>query len=210
MSRYLRKALFPLHPSLRLAGLLPPLDCPHHLRRDDIASFREGVTVSVCATPYDESDERPNKRKKVTGEDEGKIMVDIGLWEPVEATGGEGVPINTRVTVRTPSGDSVIGSFHFIMIALNFIYLFADILGALVPPSTPTVESGLYWGYQVRLADSLAAVFSESPYAVEGGYDISIGTSERGTPIEGILSDIPAFRSVLIIWVEFFFLDDMI
>lgn len=192
-----------------MAGLLPPLDCPHHLRRDDIASFREGVTVSVCANPYDESDERPKKRKKVTGEDEGKIMVDIGLWEPVEATGGEGVPINTRVTVRTPSGDSVIGSFP-IMIALNSTHLFADILGALVPPSTPTVESGLYWGYQVRLADSLAAVFSESPYAAEGGYDVSIGTSERGTPIEGILSDIPAFRSVFHYLGRFFFLDDMI
>lgn len=68
------------------------------------------------------------------------------------------------------------------------------IVGSLVPPSTPTIESGLYWGYQVRLADSLAAVFSESPYASEGGYDVSIGTSERGTPIEGILNELPPFR----------------
>lgn len=44
-------------------------------------------------------------------------MVDIGLWEPVEATGGEGVPINTRVTVRTPSGDSVIGEFYLSLVS---------------------------------------------------------------------------------------------
>jgi predicted SPOUT superfamily RNA methylase MTH1 len=30
--QYLRKALFPIHPDLKLAGLLNPLDAPHHLR----------------------------------------------------------------------------------------------------------------------------------------------------------------------------------
>lgn len=66
----------------------------------------------------------------------------------------------------------------------------------IVPPSTPTSEAGLYWGYSVRLADSLAAVFSESPYVAEGGYDVSIGTSERGTPVEDILSSVEPFRCV--------------
>lgn len=65
---------------------------------------------------------------------------------------------------------------------------------SLVPPSIPTAESGLYWGYRVRVADSLAQVFSECPYESDGGYDISIGTSERGTPIEDILDDLPPFR----------------
>ena len=27
------------------AGLLNPLDCPHHMRIDDAASFREGVVL---------------------------------------------------------------------------------------------------------------------------------------------------------------------
>ena len=34
-----------MHPDLQFAGLLPPLDMPHHLRRGDTVSFREGVVV---------------------------------------------------------------------------------------------------------------------------------------------------------------------
>lgn len=43
--QYLRRKFFPMHPDLQFAGLLPPLDAPHHLRRGDTASFREGVVV---------------------------------------------------------------------------------------------------------------------------------------------------------------------
>lgn len=43
--QYLRKQLFPMHPSLRLAGLLNPLDAPHHMRADDLCPFREGVVL---------------------------------------------------------------------------------------------------------------------------------------------------------------------
>jgi hypothetical protein len=38
----------------------------------------------------------------------------------------------------------------------------------------------------VRRASSLSAVFEECTY--EGGYDITIGTSERGTPLESLYS----------------------
>lgn len=34
-----------MHPSLRLAGLLNPLDAPHHMRADDLCPFREGVVL---------------------------------------------------------------------------------------------------------------------------------------------------------------------
>ncbi|KAK9137250.1 hypothetical protein Sjap_007844 [Stephania japonica] len=43
--QYLRKSLFPWHNSLRFVGLLPPLDAPHHLRKHEWGSFREGVTL---------------------------------------------------------------------------------------------------------------------------------------------------------------------
>ena len=49
-------------------------------------------------------------------------------------------------------------------------------------PSEPRVLGGQYWGYNVRLAKSLGAVFTECPY--KGTYDMRIGTSERGTPID--------------------------
>lgn len=75
---------------------------------------------------------------------------------------------------------------------------FASLTASLVPPSTPTSESGLYWGYRVRVASSLAQVFSESPFPDAGGYSLSIGTSERGTPIEELLTELPPFRCVLL------------
>lgn len=43
---YLRKKLFPVHPDLKSAGLLPYLDSPHHLRKDDVSLYREGITTS--------------------------------------------------------------------------------------------------------------------------------------------------------------------
>ena len=43
--QYLRRKFFPMHPDLQFAGLLPPLDMPHHLRRNDVLAFREGVVT---------------------------------------------------------------------------------------------------------------------------------------------------------------------
>ncbi|XP_039145999.1 putative methyltransferase C9orf114 homolog [Dioscorea cayenensis subsp. rotundata] len=43
--QYLRKHLFPIHKNLKCVGLLPPLDAPHHLRKHEWSSFREGVTL---------------------------------------------------------------------------------------------------------------------------------------------------------------------
>ncbi len=43
--QYLRKKLLPMHPDLRFAGLLAPLDSPHHVRSDETIPYREGVVV---------------------------------------------------------------------------------------------------------------------------------------------------------------------
>lgn len=84
--RYLRRALIPMHPSLRLAGLLPPLDMPHHLRKTDTAPFREGATI-----------DRPPHYKPTFGQS-GGTFVDVGLGEPVFVK--TQVPTGQRVTVR--------------------------------------------------------------------------------------------------------------
>jgi len=43
--QYLRRALFPMHPDLQFAGLLAPIDAPHHVRAYDKSRFREGVVL---------------------------------------------------------------------------------------------------------------------------------------------------------------------
>ena len=55
------RALIPMHKSLRLAGLLPTLDAPHHLRATEWSAFREAVVLashaeegSVCDVGLDQ------------------------------------------------------------------------------------------------------------------------------------------------------------
>eukprot|EP00743_Colponemidia_sp_Colp-15_P005948 GILK01006394.1.p1 GENE.GILK01006394.1~~GILK01006394.1.p1 ORF type:complete len:372 (+),score=46.71 GILK01006394.1:45-1160(+) len=43
--QYLRKSFFPVHPDLRNAGLMYPLDSPHHMRIDEQVKYREGVVL---------------------------------------------------------------------------------------------------------------------------------------------------------------------
>mgnify|MGYP003876453011 CR=1 FL=1 len=82
-----------------------------------------------------------------------------------------------------------------------------------VAPSEPRETAGLYWGYQVRLANSISEVFTFSPYKVrprgarvmyvsdprldfvQGGYDLTVGTSERGNvSVDDVSFSLPAFR----------------
>ncbi|KAK7280170.1 hypothetical protein RJT34_25232 [Clitoria ternatea] len=63
--QYLRKALFPMHNSLRFVGLLPPVDAPHHLRKHEWGPYREGVTI------------------KERDSNSGATLVDVGLVKPV-------------------------------------------------------------------------------------------------------------------------------
>ncbi|KAG5913116.1 hypothetical protein E4U53_005002 [Claviceps sorghi] len=86
-------------------------------------------------------------------------LVQVGLDEPVEIE--EDIPPKTRVTLLFPEDQSQYPE--------------------CVDPQAPRTEGGYYWGYTVRRCGSLSSVFTESPF--ENGYDMSIGTSERGTPI---------------------------
>ncbi|XP_057805953.1 uncharacterized protein LOC131020919 [Salvia miltiorrhiza] len=75
--QYLRKSLFPMHSSLRVVGLLPPLDAPHHLRKHEWAQYREGIA-----------------REKL---DQG-TLVDVGLSKNIKVD--QVLEPGTRVTVE--------------------------------------------------------------------------------------------------------------
>uniref|UniRef100_A0A8D0F2K0 28S rRNA (uridine-N(3))-methyltransferase n=1 Tax=Strix occidentalis caurina TaxID=311401 RepID=A0A8D0F2K0_STROC len=68
--------------------------------------------------------------------------------------------------------------------------------GTVVSSHHPRMVSGLYWGYSVRLASCLSAVFSECPF--KDGYDLSIGTSERGSSVDQ--ATLPSFRHALVVF----------
>ncbi|SCO37008.1 uncharacterized protein FFMR_04492 [Fusarium fujikuroi] len=85
-------------------------------------------------------------------------LVEVGLGEPVEVEAK--IPVKTRITLKFSEDETQYPE--------------------PVHPAVPRTEGGYYWGYNVRRASSLSNVFTESPY--ENGYDVSIGTSERGVP----------------------------
>ena len=152
----LRKHLFPLHANLRTAGTLPSLDMPHHLRADEWCQYREGVTL-------------PSESGRA-----GTTFIEAGLRIPVTAEAD--IPVSTRVTLKfKPDAEQ----------ALNDTKA-REITAEAVNPDEPREESGYYWGYNVRRAESLSAVFEECTY--DGGYDFTIGTSERGISLESLYS----------------------
>jgi methyltransferase len=87
-------------------------------------------------------------------------LVDVGLKEPVTIEAA--IPPKTRVTLHFPPESRTEAE--------------------PIHPTAPRTEGGYYWGYTVRRAGSLSAVFTESPY--EDGYDVSVGTSERGKAVK--------------------------
>merc|ERR1719223_89594 len=144
--QYLRRHFFPMRPDLQFAGLLPPLDAPHHVRILDRSPFREGVVLEKKGT-------RENAGSLVScGIRSQDIEIDRILSPGIRCT----VQIDPKA-YQTPG---------------------KRMTGKVVSPSTPRERNGTYWGYTTRLASSISAIFDESPY--EGGYDLKIGTSERG------------------------------
>ncbi|KAL4617418.1 hypothetical protein GN956_G21154 [Arapaima gigas] len=159
--QYLRKSFFPKHQDLQYAGLLNPLDSPHHMRVDEKAEFREGVVL-----------DRPSKAGKGS-------LVNCGMRKEVRID--KLLQAGLRVTVR----------LNETLNTESKVYK-----GVVVAPHVPRTEGGLYWGYNVRLASCLSNVFAECPY--KEGYDLTIGTSERGTNIDHVT--LSPFKHMLIVF----------
>ncbi|GJP36473.1 hypothetical protein CLOM_g20980 [Closterium sp. NIES-68] len=185
--QYLRRALIPLTPDLRLAGLLPPLDAPHHARMHEWPEFREGVVVA------EEGGE---------GGAGGSSVVDVGLQQRVHVRGSfsEG----TRLTVAMgPASER------------EKVFL-PGVLLSPVSPLAPWACKGLYWGYSVRLARGVSGALKDCPFsgaagggeggggeggaAGGGAYDLIIGTSEHGEVKEIGQFKFPPFRHALIVF----------
>lgn len=159
--QYLRKWFFPKHQDLQYAGLLNPLDSPHHMRIDEESEYREGIVL-----------DRPIKPGKGSFVNCG-MRRDVRIDKPLQS--------GLRVTVqlnKTQSDESKVYK------------------GVVVSPHVPRTEGGLYWGYTVRLASCLSAVFSESPY--KDGYDVTIGTSERGRNLDQ--TPLSPFKHLLVVF----------
>lgn len=127
----------------------------------------------------------------MAGADENGTFVEAGLRIPV--TIEEQLPEKTRVTLKfKPGAEEASKNIQ------------AEIIEAEpVDPAEPREENGYYWGYNVRKAGCLSDVFTECTY--DGGYDITIGTSERGIDVEELYSGdeeqkVGKFKHLLIVF----------
>lgn len=175
-------SLFKEHQNLGWVGNLPSMDMPHHLRSHEWCQYREGIIVGAAPPPPKPATPKSSKSKKVARDEYAYAYAKCGLPYPVRVSMPKEVSIDPgmRTTVRFASTDA----------PPNWPDLSqqdCDNLGAKAcAASMPREEGGYYWGYSVRRAASLGAVFSECEYP--GGYDTSIGTSERGQSVYSFLS----------------------
>lgn len=72
------------------------------------------------------------------------------------------------------------------------------IRGKIVSPVQPRLETGIYWGYTVRIAKSFSEIFTKSTY--ENGYDMSVGTSDKGKSLHTIELKSLKFNHALIVY----------
>ena len=162
-------------PNYFLYHVLSYVETPPHLRRALFPMHPDlrtaGALPSLDMPHHLRGDEWCAYREGVavrrTGGAGAGTVVDCGLEQqvsvPVE------LEVKTRVTVKLP--EQPVGGQH--------------LEAEAVSPDTPREEGGYYWGYSVRQAPSLGAVFTECTF--DGGYDMSIGTSERGVAVSDVL-----------------------
>ena len=159
-------------PDFFLYHVLSYLETPPHLRKGLFPMHPDlrtaGALPSLDMPHHLRSDESCSFREGLVIESKTSktgitgSIVDCGLREhvflPVQMEAG------TRVTVKLSAVIDGSGK--------------RATEGEAISPDAPREENGYYWGYSVRQASSLSNVFTECPY--NGGYDMSIGTSERG------------------------------
>lgn len=142
------------------------LETPQYLRRDLFTFHRDlkfcGLQNPLDAPHHLRREEKLRYREGVAVEDKessGGTYVNCGLDEYQWIDGME-IPLNTRLTVRIAK----------------------DGTATAVSPQEPREKSGLYWGYQTRVARSMKDIF-KGPW---GAYDLIFGTSERGKDLASV------------------------
>ena len=175
---------------------------PHHLRAHEWCQFREGVVLEKSQVNGDALEPEKKKKKKSGNSKEAdgldtalkpKTLVNIGYANPVTVPSVSISP-HTRVTLKFPNSTAPVD------------FQTTPMTAEAVAPSAPREQEGYYWGYSVRSCASLSAVLTEAPF--DGGYDLTIGTSERGIPVSNLLHPerssnlppIPTYNHMLIVF----------
>lgn len=173
---------------VQMIKILDYLECPQYLRRQ-LFPMQKHLQYAGLLNPLEAThhlkmhDKSPYREGIVLNKPCRKgSFVNVGLKQDCQVY--RSIAPNVRVTVK-------IDNYH--MDDLK------RLTGVVVPPSEPREKLGLYWGYKIRMANSLHQVFDESPY--KGGYDLKIGTSDRGDDVDKVIKTIPRnYQHLLVVF----------
>ncbi|KAH8301692.1 hypothetical protein KR059_008706, partial [Drosophila kikkawai] len=173
--------------SLQLARILQYLECPQYLRKYFFPLHKD-LKYSGLLNPLDTPHHLRQQSKFRYREGvivdkkakEGQSYANVGLLNDVLVD--KAIEPGVRVTVRMDPASETSRKQR----------------GTLVSPDEPRRETGVYWGYQVRIAHSLSEIFTKSPY--DSGYDVTLGTSDRGTSIHEVPSRSYNYKHMLMVF----------
>ncbi|XP_066995249.1 putative methyltransferase C9orf114 [Anabrus simplex] len=157
---------------IQLARILQYLECPQYLRKQFFPIHKDlqyaGTLNPLDAPHHLRQNDTFEFREGVVSNcpvKPGKgSMVNVGLLRDVQVD--RCLTPGLRVTVKLLPSQPGSRKLH----------------GVVVSPHLPRASIGVYWGYSVRVASSLSSVFSQAPYS--NGYDLTIGTSDKGISVD--------------------------
>lgn len=164
--------------------LLEYQECPQYLRKHMFQFHHHLKNVGVLNALNSPHHLRVNQwceyREGVVLEKSNKSVsyVDIGLSTDVSIN--QALQPGLRVTVQLPPEAQEMKRPY----------------GSVVSPNEPREKAGYYWGYTVRVANSLSEVVAGSRFP--DGYDLLIGTSDKGEDVRKVT--FPEFTHALIVF----------
>lgn len=169
---------------VQMARILEYLECPQYLRRF-LFPIQKHLQYAGLLNPLESTHHLKQHDESLYRE--GVVLnktfkngsfVNIGLRN--DALVDRNLQPNVRVTVKLTKTDNP-----------------KRIQGVVVSPSEPREKMGLYWGYSIRMANSLSEVLNSCPF--EGGYDLKIGTSDKGDIVDKVVKSMPRNYSHLLV-----------
>ncbi|XP_061397402.1 putative methyltransferase C9orf114 [Musca vetustissima] len=172
---------------LQLARILQYLECPQYLRKFFFPLHKD-LKYSGLLNPLDAPHHLRQQnifryREGIVTEKlakEGHCYVNVGLLNDVLVN--KALTAGLRVTVKLEKPQENVRKQR----------------GTIVSPDEPRRETGVYWGYTVRIAHSISEIFTKSPYP--GGYDLTVGTSDRGTSVHEVPSKSFNYNHLLLVF----------
>ncbi|KAI1729173.1 putative RNA methyltransferase domain-containing protein [Ditylenchus destructor] len=169
-----------------LAKILEYLECPQYLRKS-LFPLQRPLKYAGLLNPLDAMHhlrahdlQIPYREGVVLHRPMNKghgPLCDVGLDRELQLPPHLTLPPGTRVTLKILDSENP-----------------KKLKGEVTSPSVIRKESGIYWGYKVRIAKSLSEVVCNSKY------DVIIGTSERGTPLNQLNIEFKENCNILIVF----------